>query len=112
MIPLAFAAFIGIFTVSTAVIDGLGSDALASVGGTTAIHSVSKSQSTPRKLAVKPAVASVAASIAQEKKAAELILPDSQETITGEKVTVIDTPKARTAMEFRKDDEKSDDWVK
>ena len=112
MVALALAAFIGIFFISTAEIDGLGSDALASGERTNTIHLGSNSQTNLQPLEVTPPVASVAEPIAQEKKSAQSIQPASQETTTGEEVAVIATPKDRTVMKWGKDDEKSDDWVK
>ena len=113
MIPFAFIGFLGVFAISSAEIDGLGTDVRASTIGTTnittttapAINYVALGSSV-----IRPEAAPSEIGVVNATAKAEAVQPTP--TLMTAKKEVIENSDSttRSAMKFGKDNDKSNDW--
>jgi hypothetical protein len=115
MIPFAFVGFLGLFAISSAEIDGLGTDARASAIGTTSIAMTTApaiNNVALKSPLIRPAAAPSEIDVVNATAKAEAVQPAPTLMTAKKEVIENSDPTARTAMKFGKDDEKSDDWIK
>jgi len=115
MIPFAFVGFLGLFAISSAEIDGLGTDVRASTIGTTNITMTTAPAINHVALespVIRPAAAPSEIDVVNATAKAEAVQPAPTLMTAKKEVIENSDPTARTAMKFGKDDEKSDDWIK